>query len=884
MSEPAITISQGPRANAFGVSISLLSSSPVESLCSVLNDAASGVDAWFSPATFEGGHRSNETWRGSAVLTVDADYIDSSGKHAPVPADVAQRLADAVRLGGYGCNAWHPSPRGARAFYVLDKPTHDVAEWKRAASGCCAMFAAALRRSRLDCDRSTSLAGYEVDPASIKPAQFFFTPRAVVDGVRRSATVEQIRSAPYALQDVAVPEEVKKPEPVRIRSPQLSSRFSEALERYNSDHCINFGRSASTHCPVCCEEGGCNCFGSQKGIVGRWSCFNTDHPSDVGRLSPSKDCHVGDVADLDAHDAGISVSDLLRREGYLASGAGQLQREPGCDDGDDPLQSTPAERSAASDRRAAVEASFSPGKSPASDPVISVSSALAQAKAMFRRRHDGTEKPMPLPWAGVAEILGGGLWPGAHVLTGTTAAGKSAFALQVTINSAMAGHAVLYIGLELDVEQVIARLTSMVLGEESGRVVAHWSDIYRGKVDPDTVDAAVDRLDGLPIYVEEAPPGGWSARSMRSRVEALKMAHQDAMKAPLVVLDFLQLVGPSEPGGRREELRERIGAASYAGREVARRCGAVVLMLSSISRAGASTLQDLGANNHLGSGDPSDLVGLGKESGDIEFSADSVLVLAREPRDESAPDATAAVWLAVAKHRCGRPAWSPLRFNGSWLEEETGGVQRRQEDRRAIKERAAEARRLADVERRVGRILKVVEAARSPISIPSIHAKVGGAKDTFRDILNDMEGRGLVHQVMFGRKSLGWMPGPEGAEQNASKDADSRGLTRTSPDQSAAVHNADGLAPVRGQSARGQSGESEQSETHPVGRQRTSRLSESERARLLALPDGDEYLEAMAARPAPKEDPAATAIRAAVARGDDAALPAHAFTGGGDDE
>lgn len=300
----------------------------------------------------------------------------------------------------------------------------------------------------------------------------------------------------------------------------------------------------------------------------------------------------------------------------------------------------------------------------------SVDDALEPAFALFRRRFTGEEKPMPTPWPGVSLALGGGFWPGAHIITGATAAGKTAAALQEVLCALAVGHPVLYIGLELDRAQIVARLASIILGASTfdGSVVAPWSRIYTGKVDPDRLEPARAQLAGLPLHIEEAPPGGWSSKAMRGRVDAIRAAYPTTL-APLVVLDFLQLVGPtdSNPRARHEELRERIGVASYAGREVARRCDAVVLMLSSISRAGALEIGTQAKKGKLGTGDPSDFVGLGKESGDIEFSADSVICLAREPKKKG--DRTTSIWAAIAKLRAGVPSWHLLSFNGSWLDE-----------------------------------------------------------------------------------------------------------------------------------------------------------------------------------------------------------------------
>jgi hypothetical protein len=64
-------------------------------------------------------------------------------------------------------------------------------------------------------------------------------------------------------------------------------------------------------------------------------------------------------------------------------------------------------------------------------------------------------------------------------------------------------------------------------------------------------------------------------------------------------------------------------------------------------------------------------VGLGKESGEIEFAADSVMALVAEPwRDQDsagqacAPKDGTHVHLAVAKVRAGSSRWVEMRFDG----------------------------------------------------------------------------------------------------------------------------------------------------------------------------------------------------------------------------
>jgi replicative DNA helicase len=387
---------------------------------------------------------------------------------------------------------------------------------------------------------------------------------------------------------------------------------------------------------------------------------------------------------------------------------------------------------------------------------------LAGAFRMARRRATGEERPVPLPFPGLSELLGGGLWPGAYVLVGGTGIGKSALALQVGLHGARAGCPALYEGLELDTAQIIMRLASQALGEHEPRPVP-WGSLYRGR-DLDAIERAEKlceaELAKLPFRVEEAPPGGWSASALFGRVRALKEAHPEATGTPVVVVDFLQLVG-SEPGGRREELRERIGRAAYTGREAARKLGAVVLMLSSISREGARLISALAEQGELGHCDPADLVGLGKESGDIEFSADAVLTLAPEKWDPGDPSAPRPVHVAIGKQRAGPAAWGLLTFNGAWFSEAGRAVEVALEERqisaragRAAKRDAAKAEK--DAQDRAEALKQVLaKLAKGAKTLRALRASIGLRHSVVDAALEQAKDEGLVRPAPSGTK--GWI-------------------------------------------------------------------------------------------------------------------------------
>lgn len=306
-------------------------------------------------------------------------------------------------------------------------------------------------------------------------------------------------------------------------------------------------------------------------------------------------------------------------------------------------------------------------------PPHALADLLRPALELARARREGRVKPLPLPWRGYASALAGGLWPGMHVLVAGTGAGKTAFALQVALGAAKAQHPVCYVGLELDEPQIALRL----LAEHAQM---SWSKLYLGQSQKlEQAEALASELEQLPFYVETGPPGGWPAAHLSSVAEGLRAAHP-AAGTLLLVVDFLQLVG-DEAGQSKRELRERIGRAAYQAREVARRYDATVLLVSSAARDNYKTLSSECKEARLGTVktelgirrtifNPDVLVGLGKESGEIEYAADSVTVLVRWP--QALDNGERCVVVAVPKLRYGPPSWVAFAFDGHRFHENAG--------------------------------------------------------------------------------------------------------------------------------------------------------------------------------------------------------------------
>ncbi|MDP3278744.1 MAG: replicative DNA helicase [Deltaproteobacteria bacterium] len=280
------------------------------------------------------------------------------------------------------------------------------------------------------------------------------------------------------------------------------------------------------------------------------------------------------------------------------------------------------------------------------DQAATVGSDLDELFNTATARASGRETAMSTPWPALDSMLGGtGLWPGMYVLVGSTGSGKSQWAVQIATHAARRGQRALYLALELSRRDLAARVFASVAG-------ISWSALLRGALNETELHRAISRAErevrDLPLHTECGAPYGYGIEALVSRAWALR--------PQLVVLDYLQLCA----GKVGEEPRVGVARVSYAARAIARDLGAVVIVLSSTARANYGELVNDPAK------DPADLVGMGKESGEIEYAADGVLVLAKgQPQD----DPTRRV-LVLAKNRYGHTGRIPLRWTGVSFEDE----------------------------------------------------------------------------------------------------------------------------------------------------------------------------------------------------------------------
>ena len=278
-------------------------------------------------------------------------------------------------------------------------------------------------------------------------------------------------------------------------------------------------------------------------------------------------------------------------------------------------------------------------------------------------QHGYLDAPEPLK-TGITpfDMLTGGIRPGVTVIGGEPGAGKSALALQMAANAALAGLRVLYVSLEMDYQQCAARVlshASKTQGDplrpfewsrawETARAARHR--IEQGERDGRAREEVMNELShgGDPImtaarFMKESMPGlAICADGSASDVERFEATAATAcdLGARLVVLDYLQLL--QAPGLSDYE---RTGAVSRALTAMATAHSVPFVVLSSLSRDGGRS-PDMHAY---------------RGSGQIEYDAGLAVLLTKG-------DMPGAVNLHVVKNRHGECGADPLplEFDGAY--------------------------------------------------------------------------------------------------------------------------------------------------------------------------------------------------------------------------
>ncbi len=226
------------------------------------------------------------------------------------------------------------------------------------------------------------------------------------------------------------------------------------------------------------------------------------------------------------------------------------------------------------------------------------------------------------------------------VLGARPSSGKTAFALDIARNGALAGNSIGIFSLEMSREQVIDRIIS------AESQVPLWN-ILTGRIKSDAefgmIQGALDRLSATKLFIDDSP--SLNIMQMRSMARRLQVEHG----LDLLIVDYLQLIRPRT---NSDNMVQQVTEISRGLKALARELKVPVLAVSQLSRGVEQRDHKVPRLSDL------------RDSGSIEQDADVVMFLYRKDKEQSAMDIggdgsassagpIATTQILIAKHRNG---------------------------------------------------------------------------------------------------------------------------------------------------------------------------------------------------------------------------------------
>jgi replicative DNA helicase len=220
----------------------------------------------------------------------------------------------------------------------------------------------------------------------------------------------------------------------------------------------------------------------------------------------------------------------------------------------------------------------------------------------------------------------GGLQTGIHLLAGEPGQGKTSFVLQIAGNVSREGIPVLFVSFEESLKRLALKAVCQIAGLESKKFMDGYGE-------PGELKRAImefgEVLSGIYLIM-----GNSKLTITGIKSKALQMMTKRKVDKCLIIVDYLQRWASS----RRDynDFRHVVGGLVADLREVSNRLESPVLVISSQNRQGQGE---------------ANLTSL-KESGDLEYSADSIMFLTKSSK-RKVEEPLRAVNLVVRKNRYG---------------------------------------------------------------------------------------------------------------------------------------------------------------------------------------------------------------------------------------
>lgn len=271
-----------------------------------------------------------------------------------------------------------------------------------------------------------------------------------------------------------------------------------------------------------------------------------------------------------------------------------------------------------------------------SDAIVDSTGAMLSFLDYRNRVDGGVEGFVSTGYKALDDTLGGGLVKeGLYILAARPGVGKTTLGLQIADKAAALGVPVLFVSLEMSLEQLSAKRIAVETGIGSGLILLG----SLGDDEYDKITHASHKLARQPIQFNRKPG---------ATVQEVAFMARRVKRCGLVVIDYLGLL--RHEGGN--SLYERVTETSNGLKRLARSLGIPILCLAQLNRA----------KEQRGDKRPqlSDL----RDSGAIEQDADGVLLLHRPlmgREEEGRGSDPAPLECYIAKNRHG--AMGKMRFN-----------------------------------------------------------------------------------------------------------------------------------------------------------------------------------------------------------------------------
>ncbi len=227
--------------------------------------------------------------------------------------------------------------------------------------------------------------------------------------------------------------------------------------------------------------------------------------------------------------------------------------------------------------------------------------------------------------------------------------GKTALAINMAENVAiLGGQPVAIFSLEMSREALLRRMLC-----SQSRVDSHkFRTGFLGKDDLAKIRNGLDALLQAPLYIDDTP--GISLTELRAKARRLK--HTTGLG--MIVVDYLQLMSATAPGGKRYENRtQEVSAISRGLKAIAKELKVPMVALSQLSRAPETR----------GTKDNEPKLSDLRESGSIEQDADVVMFIYRpEYYNRDDPTVENKAKIIISKQRNGPTDTIQLAYIKQW--------------------------------------------------------------------------------------------------------------------------------------------------------------------------------------------------------------------------